>query len=144
MSGRSGNPDTIRAKNRARGQRALHQWHDTDGAWRDRAGWGTRAEAVAASEHIERLTNRPYWAYGCPCGQLAHPPVVGSPAPPRSEECVTETTCARCGVVILPGAPRVECYKPPARTWEWVDLPIYHPGCWAVEQRQSTTTPEPV
>jgi len=48
-----------------------------------------------------------------------------------------ETTCARCGVVILPGAPRHERTDMTGKSWRFEQ---FHPGCWAAEQRQTTTT----
>jgi len=46
-----------------------------------------------------------------------------------------ETLCARCGVVILVAAPVVAAvgYSEPFPQ-------PFHPGCWAAEQRQTTTT----
>jgi len=40
-----------------------------------------------------------------------------------------ETTCARCGVVILPAAPAV--------SWGQRAI-VMHPGCWDAEQRATT------
>jgi hypothetical protein len=50
------------------------------------------------------------------------------------------TLCARCGEPILPGAP---AHSEPSLPWYrngvLVSLVCWHPGCWAAEQRATTT-----